>query len=77
MSDFLNLARGLDRAMQSLRTHRAVLALDSVGRIVAINEFYRRLTGFSRDALIGRPMGIPKTGISGLVDLVGLVGKSL
>lgn len=58
MSDFLNLARGLDRAMQSLRTHRAVLALDSVGRIVAINEFYRRLTGFSRDALIGCPVWV-------------------
>ena len=56
MSDFLLLTKGLDRAMQSLQTHRAVLALDSVGRIAAINQCYLRLTGFRRDELIGRPV---------------------
>lgn len=56
MSDFLLMAKSLDRAMGALQTHRAVLALDSVGRIVAINQCYLRLTGFSRDELIGRPV---------------------
>lgn len=48
MSDYLFAADGLERAMASLHTHRAVLALDSVGRIVAINQCYLRLTGFQR-----------------------------
>lgn len=56
MSDFLFAAEGLERAMASLATHRAVLALDQVGRIVAINQCYLRLTGFQRDELIGRPV---------------------
>lgn len=39
----------------------------------AINEAYdRKLKVEEADALIGKPMGIPKTGIFGLVDLVGL-----
>lgn len=58
MSDCLLLAKGLDRAMPALETHRAVLALDSVGRILAINQFYLRLTGFARDDLIGQPVWV-------------------
>lgn len=56
MSDFMLMTQGLDRAMASLPTHRAVLALDSQGRIVAINQCYLRLTGFQRDELVGRPI---------------------
>lgn len=63
MSDDLLMTRGLDHAMQALSTHKAVLALDSVGRIMAINQCYLRLTGFSRDELIGRPVWV-------LLDLV-------
>jgi PAS domain S-box-containing protein len=59
MSEFLFAADdGLERAMASLQTHRAVLALDGVGRIVAINQCYLRLTGFRRDELIGRPVWV-------------------
>lgn len=58
MSDYLFAADGLERAMASLHTHRAVLALDSVGRIVAINQCYLRLTGFQRGELIGRPVWV-------------------
>lgn len=49
----------------------------------SINEaFDRNLTVEEADAIVGRPMGIPKTGIFGLVDLVGLdlmphISKSL
>lgn len=39
----------------------------------AINEAYdRKLTVEEADAIVGRPMGVPKTGVFGLVDLVGL-----
>lgn len=39
----------------------------------AINEaFDRKLSVEEADALLGRPMGVPKTGVFGLVDLVGL-----
>lgn len=58
MSDYLFAADGIERAMASLQTHRAVLALDSVGRIVAINQCYLRLTGFQRAELIGRPVWV-------------------
>lgn len=58
MSEILFAAEGLERAMGSLQTHRAVLALDQVGRIVAINQCYLRLTGFQRDELIGRPVWV-------------------
>lgn len=58
MSDDLFAADGLERAMASLQTHRAVLALDPVGRIVAINQCYLRLTGFRREELIGRPVWV-------------------
>ncbi len=49
----------------------------------AINEAMdRKLKVEEADAIVGRPMGIPKTGIFGLVDLVGLdlmphISKSL
>ena len=49
----------------------------------SINEAIdRKLTVEEADAIVGRPMGIPKTGIFGLVDLVGLdlmphISKSL
>lgn len=49
----------------------------------SINEAYDRgLTVEEADAIVGRPMGVPKTGIFGLVDLVGLdlmphISKSL
>lgn len=49
----------------------------------AINEAHDRdLTVEEADAIAGRPMGVPKTGIFGLVDLVGLdlmphISKSL
>ncbi|MFT4014263.1 MAG: PAS domain-containing protein [Paracoccus sp. (in: a-proteobacteria)] len=56
MSDHLLMAQGLERAMTSLQTHRAVLALDSVGRIAAINQCYLRLTAFRREELVGRPI---------------------
>lgn len=57
MSDFpLPLTQGLERALAVLATHRAVLALDSQGRIVAINQCYLRLTGFQRQELIDRPI---------------------
>ncbi|MTH64667.1 PAS domain-containing protein [Paracoccus shanxieyensis] len=56
MTDFLLMAHGLDHAMRALQTHRAVLALDPVGRIAAINQCYLRLTGFSRDELLNRPV---------------------
>lgn len=56
MSDIMSMTTGLDRAMGSLTTHRAVLALDSQGRIAAINQSYLRLTGFQRDEVIGRPI---------------------
>jgi 3-hydroxyacyl-CoA dehydrogenase len=39
----------------------------------AINEAYaRKLTVEEADAVMGRPIGVPKTGVFGLVDLVGL-----
>lgn len=56
MSDILPLTRGLERAMEMLETHRAVLALDPVGRIAAINQCYLRVTGFARDELLGAPV---------------------
>ena len=49
----------------------------------AINEAYsRNMTVEEADALMGRPIGAPKTGVFGLVDLVGLdlmphISKSL
>ncbi len=49
----------------------------------SINEAYdRKLSIEEADAIVGAPMGIPKTGIFGLVDLVGLdlmphISKSL
>lgn len=49
----------------------------------SINEaIARKITVEEADAIIGRPMGIPKTGVFGLVDLVGLdlmphISKSL
>lgn len=49
----------------------------------SINEAHDRdLTVEEADAIVGRPMGVPKTGIFGLVDLVGLdlmphIAKSL
>ncbi|MDD9901025.1 MAG: 3-hydroxyacyl-CoA dehydrogenase NAD-binding domain-containing protein [Alphaproteobacteria bacterium] len=49
----------------------------------AISEaVHRKLTVEEADAVCGRPMGIPKTGVFGLVDLVGLdlmphISKSL
>ena len=49
----------------------------------AINEAHnKKLTIEEADAIVGRPMGVPKTGIFGLVDLVGLdlmphISKSL
>lgn len=58
MSDFLFAEDAIERAMASLQTHRAVLVLDSVGRIVAINQCYLRLTGFQRQELIGRPVWV-------------------
>lgn len=58
MSDCLLLTKGLDRAMPALETHRAVLALDPVGRILAVNQSYLRLTGFSRDELVGQPVWV-------------------
>jgi 3-hydroxyacyl-CoA dehydrogenase len=40
---------------------------------VAVNEaFELGLTVEEADAIIGRPMGIPKTGVFGLMDLVGI-----
>lgn len=56
MSDILPLTRGLDRAMEMLETHRAVLALDQLGRIAAINQCYLRVTGFAREELVGAPV---------------------
>lgn len=56
MSDFQLTTQDLDRAMASLTTHRAVLALDSRGRIAAINQCYLRLTGFQRAEVIGSPI---------------------
>lgn len=39
----------------------------------AINEAYnKKLTVEEADAIVGKPMGVPSTGIFGLVDLVGL-----
>ncbi|MHA1536817.1 MAG: 3-hydroxyacyl-CoA dehydrogenase NAD-binding domain-containing protein [Alphaproteobacteria bacterium] len=49
----------------------------------AVNEAVDRGLGVEEaDAIIGKPMGVPKTGVFGLIDLVGLdlmphVGKSL
>jgi 3-hydroxyacyl-CoA dehydrogenase len=49
----------------------------------AINEAYnKKLTVEEADALMGRPIGVPKTGVFGLIDLVGLdlmphISKSL
>jgi 3-hydroxyacyl-CoA dehydrogenase len=49
----------------------------------AINEaIARKITVEEADAIVGKPMGVPKTGIFGLVDLVGLdlmphISKSL
>ena len=37
-----------------------------------IEALDRKVTVEAADALIGRPMGIPKTGVFGLIDLVGL-----
>lgn len=56
MFDDLLLTKGLDRAMRALETHRAVLALDPVGRILAINQCYLRLTGHVRADLVGQPV---------------------
>lgn len=40
---------------------------------VAINRaFDQKISVTEADALLGRPMGVPKTGVFGLVDLVGL-----
>lgn len=47
---------GIDDVMPSLQTHPAVLALDTVGRIVAINRSYLGLTGHVRDEVVGRPV---------------------
>lgn len=44
----------LDRAMGAIRTHGAVLVLDLVGRIVAVNQACLRMNGYRRDELIGR-----------------------
>lgn len=49
----------------------------------AINEAYnKKLTVEEADAIMGRPIGVPKTGVFGLIDLVGLdlmpyISKSL
>lgn len=56
MFDCLLMTKGLDRAMSALETHRAVLALDAVRRILAINDCYLRLTGHRREALIDQPV---------------------
>ncbi|WP_134682013.1 PAS domain-containing protein [Paracoccus ravus] len=56
MSDIISFHEGFDAALQVLRTHRAILVLDQVGCIVAINRSYLRLTGFERQDLIGRPV---------------------
>lgn len=56
MSDTFPPTCGLDAVLPSFETHRAVLALDSVGHIVAINQSYLSVTGYRRPELIGRPI---------------------
>ena len=56
MSDSLSSICGPDAVLPSVETHRAVLVLDPVGRITAINRSYLRLTGYQRAELIGRPV---------------------
>ncbi|SMO61292.1 PAS domain-containing protein [Paracoccus laeviglucosivorans] len=58
MFDQLLMTKGLDRAMRALHTHRAVLALDATGRILAINQCYLRLTGYVRDELLDQPVWV-------------------
>ena len=41
-------------------------------QVGVIEAMDRGLTVEEADAVIGRPMGIPKTGVFGLIDLVGL-----
>jgi 3-hydroxyacyl-CoA dehydrogenase len=90
-------ARETVDAVTNLVDHKmgkhVIVAKDSPGFITtrigafwlqaAVNEAYNHgLTVEEADAVAGRPMGVPKTGVFGLRDLVGLdllphVGKSL
>lgn len=58
MSDDISLICGTDAVLPALHSHPAVLVLDSVGRIVAINHSYLRLIGYTRDEVIGRPVWV-------------------
>ncbi len=77
------LVRDITRFMEEKMGKGVVVCNDTPGFIAnrigtfwiqaAINEAHDKgLSVEEADALIGRPMGIPKTGIFGLVDLVGL-----
>lgn len=54
MYQFPQLHHDVDWAMCAIRTHGAVLILDLVGRIVAVNQTCLRMCGYRRDELIGR-----------------------
>ncbi|MTH78684.1 PAS domain S-box protein [Paracoccus aestuariivivens] len=56
MTEDKSLDCGMDAILPAVDTHRAILALDGVGRIVAINQSYLRLTGYDRHELINRPV---------------------
>ena len=56
MSDVQLLRHDMEWAMRAIRTHRAVLILDLVGRIVAVNQSCLRMCGYRRDELLGRPV---------------------
>ncbi|RCW88634.1 PAS domain S-box protein [Paracoccus lutimaris] len=56
MSDVQLLQHDMEWAMRAIRTHRAVLILDLVGRIVAVNQSCLRMCGYRCDELIGRPV---------------------
>ena len=49
MSNIQLLQHDLEWAMRAIRTHRAVLILDLVGRIVAVNQSCLRMCGYRRD----------------------------
>ncbi len=56
MSNIQLLQHDLEWAMRAIRTHRAVLILDLIGRIVAVNQSCLRMCGYRRAELVGRPV---------------------
>ncbi len=78
-----NMVAEVTRFMDEKMGKGVVLCNDTPGFIgnrigtfwiqTAINEAYgRNLTVEEADAVMGKPIGVPKTGVFGLVDLVGL-----